>query len=134
MTLILNILWFVLGGFVAGLWWLGCGLILAITIVGLPWTLAAWRIGMFSFAPFGKRVIPRHEVTGREDLGTGSTGFLLNVIWFLLAGWHLALMHLVIGALQCVTLIGIPFGLQHFKLAFIALAPVGKEVVEMDDY
>ncbi len=130
MTLILNILWFVLGGWVAGLWWLACGLLLAITIIGLPWTQAAWRIGMFSFAPFGKRVVPRDEITGREDLGTGSTGFLLNVIWFVLAGWHLALMHLVIGVVQCVSIIGIPFGIQHFKLALIALAPVGKEVVE----
>jgi uncharacterized membrane protein YccF (DUF307 family) len=130
MTLILNILWFILGGFVAGLWWLACGLILAITIVGLPWAQAAWRIGGFSFAPFGKRVVGREEITGREDLGTGSVGFLLNVIWFLLAGWHLALMHLVIGALQCASVIGIPFGLQHFKLAIIALAPIGKEVVE----
>jgi uncharacterized membrane protein YccF (DUF307 family) len=131
MTLILNILWFVLGGFVSGLWWLGSGLLLAITIVGLPWTRAAWRIGMFSFAPFGKKVIERPQAPG-ADLGTGSMGFLLNVIWFLLAGWHLALMHLVIGALQCISIIGIPFGLQHFKLAFIALAPVGKEVVRID--
>jgi uncharacterized membrane protein YccF (DUF307 family) len=130
MTLILNILWFVLGGFVAGIWWLVCGLILAITIVGLPWTRAAWRIGMFSFAPFGKQVVPRDALTGREDLGTGSLGFLANVIWFVLAGWHLALMHVVIGAVQCISIIGIPFGLQHFKLAFIALAPVGKEVIE----
>src|SRR5581483_11645060 len=101
MTLILNILWFILGGFVAGLWWLVTGLVLAITIVGLPWTRAAWRIGLFSFAPFGKRVVHRDLVTGREDLGTGSLGFLLNVIWFILGGWHLALMHVVIGALQC---------------------------------
>ena len=130
MTLILNILWFIFGGFIAGLWWLVVGLVLAITVIGLPWAQAAWRIGGFSFAPFGKRVVDRDLVTGREDLGTGPTGLVLNVIWFLVAGWHLALMHVIIGAGQCVTLIGIPFGIQHFKLALIALAPVGKEVVE----
>ena len=68
-------------------------------------------------------------ITGREDLGTGSLGFVLNLVWFLFAGWYIALAHVVIGAVQCVTIIGIPFGLQHFKLAGIALAPVGKTVV-----
>ena len=130
MTLILNILWFIFGGFIAGLWWMVVGVVLAITIVGLPWAQAAWRIGMFSFAPFGKRVVERDMVTGREDLGTGPLGMVLNLIWIVLGGWHLALMHLIIGIGQCITIIGIPFGIQHFKLALIALAPVGKEVVE----
>jgi len=130
MTLLLNILWFIFGGFIAGFGWLFAGALLAITIVGLPWAQAAWRIGMFSFFPFGKRVVSRDELTGREDLGTGTFGFLLNVVWFVLGGWYLALTHLAIGLAQCVTIIGIPFGIQHFKLAVIALAPVGKEVIE----
>ncbi len=130
MTLILNILWFILGGFVAGLGWLVAGVLLAITVVGLPWSQAAFRIGLFSFFPFGKRVVERRDVTGREDIGTGDLGLLLNVIWFLLGGWYIALVHVLIGAAQCLTIIGIPFGIQHFKLAVIALAPVGKEVVE----
>ncbi len=130
MTLILNVLWFVLGGFVAGLAWLLAAVLLAITIVGLPWALAAVRIGLFTFFPFGKQVVSRDTVTGREDLGTGPLGFLLNVIWFLLGGWYLALIHIVHGVVLCVTIIGIPFGIQHFKLALIALAPIGKEVVE----
>jgi uncharacterized membrane protein YccF (DUF307 family) len=129
MTLLLNILWFILGGFAAGLAWVFAGLILAITIVGLPWAGAAFRIAGFTFAPFGRQVIDRQEITGRADLGTGSLGFLLNVIWLLLGGWYIALVHLIIGVAQCVTIIGIPFGLQHFKLALIALAPVGKAVV-----
>ena len=129
MTLLLNILWFILGGFAAGLAWVFAGLILAITIVGLPWAGAAFRIAGFTFAPFGRQVIDRQEITGRADLGTGSLGFLLNVIWLLLGGWYIALVHLIIGVAQCVTIIGIPFGLQHFKLAIIALAPVGKAVV-----
>ena len=129
MTLILNILWFVLGGFIAGIGWLFAGLLLAITIVGLPWAGAAWRIAAFSFAPFGKRVIDRSVVTGRTDLGEGPIGFLLNIIWFLLAGWYLALAHIIIAVPMFISIIGIPFGWQHLKLAVIALAPVGKAVV-----
>jgi len=129
MTLLLNILWFILGGFVGGLAWFLGGLILAITIVGLPWAAAAFRIGVFAFAPFGSTVVDRRMVTGRDDLGTGPFGLILNVIWFIFAGWYIALAHLTIGVVQCVSIIGIPFGLQHFKLAFIALAPIGKSVV-----
>jgi uncharacterized membrane protein YccF (DUF307 family) len=128
MTLLLNVLWFILGGFVAGLAWFVAGVLLALTIVGLPWTAAAFRIGLFSFAPFGSRVADRRSLTGHGDLGTGAIGLVLNVVWLVLAGWWLALGHVVIGAAQCVTLIGIPFGLQHFKLAMIALAPVGKAI------
>ena len=130
MTLILNILWFVFGGFFAGLGWLFAGLLLAITIVGLPWASAAWRIALFTFAPFGKQVVDRQSVTGRDDLGTGPLGFLLNVIWFVLGGWWIAIGHVVIAVAQAITVIGIPFAWQHLKLAVIALAPVGKTVVE----
>jgi uncharacterized membrane protein YccF (DUF307 family) len=129
MTLLLNILWFIFGGFAAGLAWLLGALVLALTIVGLPWAAAAMRIAVFSIAPFGSRVVDRDLVTGRGDLGTGTTGFLLNIVWFICAGWYIALAHLCIGLVQCVTIIGIPFGLQHFKLAAIAMAPVGKAVV-----
>ena len=130
MTLILNILWFIFGGWIAGLTWLFAGVLLAITIVGLPWAQAAFRIGVFSFMPFGKQVVPRRALTGREDMGTGPMGFLLNVVWFVLGGWYIALAHLVIGVIQLVLIITIPFGLQHLKLAAIALAPIGKEVIE----
>jgi uncharacterized membrane protein YccF (DUF307 family) len=128
-TLLLNILWFIFGGFVGGLAWMLGAVILAITIVGLPWSAAALRIGVFAFAPFGSRVVDRRLYTGRDDLGTGGLGLLLNVLWFLFAGWYIALAHVAVGVAQCVTIIGIPFGFQHFKLALIALAPVGKSVV-----
>jgi len=131
MTLLLNILWFIFGGFAAGLAWMFAGLLLAITIVGLPWAQAAFRIGLFSFMPFGKAVVPRRAVTGRDDLGTGPLGFVLNIIWFVLGGWWLALGHLIIGLVQMVLIVTIPFGLQHFKLAAIALAPIGKEVIDI---
>ena len=128
MSLILNILWFVLGGFVSGLAWLvGAGL-MAVTIVGLPWVPATVRIAIFAFAPFGRHAVPRELVTGRHDLGTGGVGVLLNIVWFIFAGWYIALAHLVIGCAQAVTLIGIPFAIQHFKLAILALAPVGKTI------
>jgi uncharacterized membrane protein YccF (DUF307 family) len=130
MTLILNILWFVLGGFIAGAAWLLAALIMTITIVGLPWVPAALRIAGFSFFPFGKLIVSRDSVTGQGDLGTGPTGLVLNVVWILLAGWWLALGHIAIGVAQCLTIIGIPFGWQHFKLALLALAPVGKTIVE----
>ena len=130
MRLILNILWFVLGGFISGLAWMLGALVLAVTIVGLPWAGAAFRIGGFSMAPFGRQVVDRRLVTGRDDLGTGASGLLLNIIWFVLAGWYIAIAHVVIGAAQFVSIIGIPFGIQHFKLALIALAPIGKSVVE----
>ena len=125
MTLILNVLWFMFGGFVSGLLWLLTAVVLAVTIVGLPWAAAAWRLGLYSFAPFGRTAIPR---TGLY-VGRGGLDVVLNVVWVVLAGWWLALHHLVLGALQCVTLIGIPFGVQHFKLAGLSLAPVGTEIV-----
>jgi uncharacterized membrane protein YccF (DUF307 family) len=128
MTLILNILWFVLGGFAAGMAWMVGALVLAITIVGLPWVPATFRIGLIAFAPFGRHAVPRELITGQGDLGTGCMGGVLNIVWFLCAGWYIALAHLVIGCAQAVTLIGIPFAIQHFKLAMLALAPVGKTI------
>jgi uncharacterized membrane protein YccF (DUF307 family) len=127
MTLLLNILWFILGGFATGLAWMLGAALLAITIVGLPWA-AAFRIGLFAFAPFGRHVVPRTLMTGQADLGTGCLGVALNVVWFVFAGWYIALAHVVLGLAQAMTLIGIPFAIQNFKLAIIALAPVGKTV------
>ena len=103
--------------------------IMAITIIGIPWARAAFNIAAYTLLPFGQRAVPRELVTGRHDAGTGLLGVLGNIIWFVLAGWWLAIGHLAIGIAQCLTIIGIPFGLQHIKLAIIALAPVGKSVV-----
>ncbi len=128
--LILNILWFILGGWISGLLWLLGGLLLAITIVGLPYTGAAWRIAGFAFWPFGKEVVSREIISGQSDLGTGPLGFILNVIWFLLGGWYIALSHLLIAIAEAITIIGIPFAIKDLQLAFIALAPIGKVVVE----
>ena len=130
MTLLLNILWFIFGGFITGLLWLLGGFLLALTIVGLPWTMAAWRVAGFAFAPFGRQIVDRSALTGRHDLGTGDLGLIMNIVWIVFGGWHIALAHVLLGAVQAVTIIGIPFAIQNFKLAVIALMPVGKEVVQ----
>lgn len=128
--LLLNILWFICGGFISGCLWLLGGALLAITIVGLPYAGAAWRIAGFAFWPFGKEMVPRELVTGREDLGTGGLGCVLNVIWFLLGGWYIALSHLIAAAAEAVTIIGIPFAIKDLQLAIAAIAPIGRTVVD----
>ena len=127
-TLLLNLLWLLLGGVVMALGWWLAGLACAITIVGLPWARSCFVIGSFSLWPFGNEAINRRELSGRGDLGTGSLGFVGNVIWFVVAGWWLAIGHLSSALACCVTIVGIPFGIQHIKLALIALAPVGMTV------
>lgn len=127
-----NFLWFIFGGLVLGLaWWLA-GLIALLTIVGIPWARASFVIGQFSFFPFGREAISRHELNQQEDIGTGVLGLVGNVIWFVFAGLWLAIGHLT-AALACVlTIIGIPFAIQHLKLAGIALAPIGKTIVTIE--
>jgi uncharacterized membrane protein YccF (DUF307 family) len=129
MSAIGNFFWFVLGGFVMGLGWWLAGLLCAITIIGLPWAKACFVIGQFAFLPFGKEAVDRSVVTGVRDIGTGALGTIGNVIWFVVAGIWLAIGHIV-SALCCfITIIGIPFGIQHLKLAGLTLAPVGKTLV-----
>src|SRR5690554_1152368 len=127
-----NILWFLLGGVVMGIaWWLA-GVLALITIVGIPWARSCFVIGSFSFFPFGKEPVNRRDLTGQDDLGTGPLGLIGNIIWFLFAGVWLAIGHLMSAVACFVTIIGIPFGIQHIKLALIALAPVGQTVVRSD--
>lgn len=124
-----NLLWFILGGVFMGLaWWLA-GLIAYLSIVGIPWGKACFVIGQFSFFPFGKEAISRKELHQQEDIGTGTLGVLGNIIWFVLAGFWLAIGHVISAVANFITIIGIPFGIQHLKLAGIALAPIGKTVV-----
>jgi uncharacterized membrane protein YccF (DUF307 family) len=130
MALIGNVIWFVFGGLVMGLLWAVVGLIAFITVIGIPWGKACFMLANFSFFPFGREVINRKDLTGQDDVGTGKWGMVGNIVWFLLAGWELALGHVISGLLTCITIIGIPFGIQHFKLAGAALFPVGKTVVD----
>ncbi|QVL46075.1 MAG: YccF domain-containing protein [Methylophilaceae bacterium] len=125
-----NIIWFIFGGALMGLaWWL-IGMIALITIIGIPWAKACFVIGQFSFFPFGKQAIVRNAHSKIEDIGTGPLGTLGNVIWFIVAGWWLVIGHLL-SALACfITIIGIPFGIQHLKLAELAIFPIGKTIIQ----
>ncbi len=132
MIFILNLLWFVLGGWIAGLLWIFAGVISALTIVGLPWARSCFMIARYSFWPFGYDIVSRDQYYGREDLGTGALGTIGNVLWFIFAGWWLALSHLALAVSLAVTIIGIPFAWAHVKLALASLFPVGKTVVAVD--
>lgn len=129
MSVIGNFLWFVLGGVIMGLaWWL-IGLVAFITVIGIPWAKACFVMGQFTFFPFGKEVISRQELNLKEDIGTSFLGSIGNIIWFIFAGFWLAIGH-VLSAIACfITILGIPFGIQHLKLAGLALAPIGMTVV-----
>jgi len=127
-----NFLWFILGGVLMGLGWWLVGLLAFITIVGIPWGKACFVIGQFAFFPFGKEAVSRKDLSKRDDIGTGTLGLIGNIIWFVFAGVWLAIGH-VLSALACfVTIIGIPFAIQHLKLAGIALAPIGKTIVSKE--
>ncbi len=131
MQLLGNVIWLVMGGLLTCIAWWCYGLLAFISIVGIPWGRACFVIGQLSLMPFGKEVVSRSAL-GQEDIGTGALGFIGNIIWFFLAGIWLALAHLFWGVLCGITIIGIPFALQHFKLAGLSLAPIGKAVVDAD--
>jgi uncharacterized membrane protein YccF (DUF307 family) len=120
-SFLLNILWLIFGGLPAALAWVIAAAIMAITIIGLPWAFAAMRIALYTLLPFG------HEIRSRPDAGMLS--LLGNIIWFVLAGWWLAIAHLILAVALAITIIGIPFAWAHLKLAGASLFPVGKEVV-----
>jgi uncharacterized membrane protein YccF (DUF307 family) len=132
-ALLLNLLWIATGGLYMAAGWLLAAVIMAITIIGLPWARSAFNIALYTLMPFGQKAVSRAEYTGTEDLGTGPFGLIGNIIWLVLAGWWLALGHLVTAILLAVTIIGIPFAWAHLKLAGIALWPIGKMVVPADD-
>jgi uncharacterized membrane protein YccF (DUF307 family) len=115
-----------------GLAWMLAGLLAAITIIGLPWAGACFRIAGFTFTPFGREAVDRRQLTGREDLGTGPLGVIGNLIWLIFPGIPLALGHLAHALVCAVTIIGLPFAWQHVKLAMISLWPIGVEVVDCE--
>jgi uncharacterized membrane protein YccF (DUF307 family) len=129
MSLLLNVIWILLGGAWMAFGWMVAAVIMAITIVGLPWARAAFNIAIYTLLPFGSRAVRRDEITGIGDIGTGPLGLIGNIIWLVLAGWWLALGHLIHAVVFAVTVIGLPFAWAHLKLAGIALWPIGKEIV-----
>jgi uncharacterized membrane protein YccF (DUF307 family) len=133
LSLLLNILWIVFGGLWMAVGWVIAAIIMAITIVGIPWARAAFNIASYTLFPFGRMAVSRAEFFGREDVGTGPLGTIGNIVWLVLAGWWLALGHLITAILLAVTLIGIPFAWAHLKLAGIALWPIGKVIVMADE-
>ncbi|WP_315797242.1 MULTISPECIES: YccF domain-containing protein [unclassified Bradyrhizobium] len=128
-SLLLNILWILCGGAYMAFGWLVAAVVMAITIVGLPWSRAAFNIAAYTLLPFGSRAVRRDELTGMEDVGTGVLGLLGNIIWLVLAGWWLALGHLLTAIVLAVSIIGLPFAWAHLKLAGLALWPIGKTIV-----
>jgi uncharacterized membrane protein YccF (DUF307 family) len=133
MSLLLNLLWVIFGGLWMALAWVLAAILMAITIIGLPWARAAFNIALYTLLPFGQRAVSRAEYTGRDDLGTGPLGVIGNLIWLLIAGWWLTLLHLMTAVLLAVTIIGLPFAWAHIKLAGLALWPIGKMIVPSDE-
>jgi len=131
--LVLNVLWIVLGGIWMALAWVLAGLLMIVTIVGIPWAWSAFTIARYTLLPFGYRAVRRDYLSGQEDIGTGALGTIGNLIWLVLAGWWLALGHLIAAVALAVTIIGIPFAWAHLKLAVIALWPIGMTIIPEDD-
>ncbi len=121
MSLFGNIIWLIFGGLISAALWLFSGLLLCLTILGIPFGLQCFKIAIFVLWPFGRDV----------KIGQfGALGLLGNVIWIIFCGFWLCLAHLFFGLLLCLTILGIPFGLQHFKLAKLSLIPFGAKIID----
>ncbi|MDO4961583.1 MAG: YccF domain-containing protein [Eubacteriales bacterium] len=121
MRLIGNIIWFLCGGVIGGLAWLLSGCLWCITIIGIPYGLQCFKFAKLAFWPFGKDIV----------YGGGSVSLIVNIIWLLVSGIWMAIGYAIIGTIFYITIIGIPFGKQFFKLAKLSLMPFGAEVVEV---
>jgi uncharacterized membrane protein YccF (DUF307 family) len=122
---LLNIIWFVLAGLWMAIGYAFAALLMFLLIVTIPFGIAAMRIALYALWPFGRTIVRR------ADHGVAST--IGNVLWFVLAGWWLAIAHLITGVLLCVTIIGIPLGLANFKLIPVSLTPLGRDIVDISD-
>ena len=126
---LLNLIWLIFGGLGAAIGWGLDAVIMAVTIIGIPWARAAINIAIYTLLPFGQKAVPRDLHSGRKDIGTGILGEIGNVIRLVLAGGWLALLHVLAAIILGVTIIGLPFAWAHLKLAKLALWPIGKMVV-----
>jgi len=118
---VLNVIWLVLSGVWLFLAYVAAGILLCVLIVTIPWGIASFRIGFYALWPFGRTIV--------EKQNSGVWAFLGNVVWVILAGWWLALAHIVSGIALCITIIGIPLGLADFKMVPISIMPLGKDIV-----
>jgi uncharacterized membrane protein YccF (DUF307 family) len=125
MRLLLNLIWLIFGGLVMALGYAVAALVMLILIVTIPFGIAAGRMALFCVWPFGRTLVRRSDAGVASAVG--------NVIWFVFAGWWLALGHLVTGVLMCLTILGIPLGLANFKLIPVSLTPLGREIVDIDE-
>ncbi|RZT58180.1 uncharacterized membrane protein YccF (DUF307 family) [Microcella alkaliphila] len=123
MRVILNVIWLILSGLWLFLGYALAALIMVVLIVTIPWGIAAWRIGVYSLWPFGKTVVDRRTA------GVGSA--LGNIVWVVLAGWWLAIGHILSALALAITIIGIPFAWANLKMVPVALLPLGKQIVDM---
>lgn len=124
MSVIGNIIWIVFGGWLLGLEYLISGILLCCTLIGIPFGIQVFKIGLLAFLPFG-----RTSVSVPEKSGCLAT--VMNILWILIGGIWIALTHLILGIIFCVTIIGFPFGLQHFKLMAIAFTPFGRDIISI---
>lgn len=126
MRTVLNIIWLVLAGLWLAVAYLLAAIVMAITIIGIPFAVQAFKLALYALWPFGRSLIPSQS----RHRGLSAVA---NILWFILAGWWLALAHLLTGCLLCLTIIGIPIGIADFKMAAAALAPFGKQIVRLND-
>ena len=125
MRTVLNILWLVLCGFWLAVGYGVAGVVMCLLVITIPFGIASFRLAAYALWPFGRTVVPKP--------GAGAGSFIGNVLWFLLAGLWMAIAHIVTGVLLCPTVVGIPLGVADFKLAAVAIAPLGKDIVATDD-
>lgn len=125
MRTILNVIWLVFSGFWLAIGYAVAGVIMCILIITIPFGIASFRLAAYVLWPFGRTVVRRSDAGGASTIG--------NVLWFILVGLWMAIAHVVLGVALCLTLIGIPLGLANFKLAAVAIAPLGKEIVPSSD-
>lgn len=119
MSFLGNIIWLLFGGIIGAIAWFFAGLVLCITIIGIPFGVQCFKIASFVLWPFGREI----------ELGNfGAGGLIFNIIWLIVFGWEFAIGHLIIAGIFCITIIGIPFGLQHLKLAQLGLIPFGARI------
>lgn len=119
MSILGNIVWLIFGGIIGAIAWAISGLLWCVTIIGIPFGVQCFKIAGFVLWPFGRDI----------DVGNfGAGGLIFNIVWIILFGWEFAIGHLVIGLIFCLTVVGIPFGLQHFKLAKLGLIPFGARI------
>lgn len=122
MSLLGNIIWLIFGGLMSGIGYIIGGFSLCLTIIGIPFGIEAIKLGLATFTPFGKEVVPNPSANS-------TLAFIFNIIWLIIFGWGIALSHLLWGVVLAITIIGLPFARQHFKLMILALMPFGRDLV-----